>query len=110
MDAFVRGNRDDRPRSDEGSITQALTLLNNTFVTTRVRSSNANSTVGKLFANKSLTPSDAVNQLYLTTLSRYPTATELSTAIAYLGAQITSSKLEDLQFALVNKVDFIFNY
>src|SRR2546428_200957 len=110
LDTFLRGNRDDRPRSGEGSISQALTLLNDPYVTARVKSSAANSTVATLFANKSLTTTQMVNQLYLTTLSRLPTTDELNRSVAYVGNPVSASKLEDLQFALINKVDFIFNY
>ncbi len=110
LDTFLRGNRDDRPRSAEGSISQALALLNDPYVTARVKTTAANSTVATLFANRSLTASDMVKQLYLTTLSRQPTSDELNRSVAYLGNPVSASKLEDLQFALMNKVDFIFNY
>ncbi|HEY3129219.1 MAG TPA: DUF1549 domain-containing protein [Acidobacteriota bacterium] len=110
LDTFLRGNRDDRPRSSEGSISQALVLLNDPFVTTRVKTTAANSTVANLFANKSLSPVNMVTQLYLTTLSRQPSTDELNKSVAYLGNPVSASKLEDLQFALINKVDFMFNY
>ncbi|MBI4455859.1 MAG: DUF1549 domain-containing protein [Acidobacteria bacterium] len=110
LDAFLRGNRDDRSRSSEGSILQALALLNNSFVTTRIKVSNVNSTVGKLWANKDLTPAERVTRLYLATLSRLPSLEELDKSILYLGDPVSASKLEDLQFAFINKVDFIFNY
>jgi hypothetical protein len=47
--------------------------------------------------------------LYLTTLSRYPTATERTAAIAQLGSGDLTKKTEDLQFALLNKLEFLFN-
>ena len=110
LDTFIRGNRDDRPRSDEGSISQALLLLNNRFVTDRVKNSNAASTVHRLFADRSLGASGTINQLYLSTLSRMPAPAEYEKALAYLGSPISAQKLEDLQFALMNKMDFLFNY
>ena len=32
LDSFLRGNRDDQPRKSDGSILQALNLMNNNFV------------------------------------------------------------------------------
>ena len=32
LDSFLRGNRDDQPRKTEGSILQALNLMNNNLV------------------------------------------------------------------------------
>src|SRR4051812_6617943 len=36
LNSFQRGNRDDQPRTEDGSILQALNLMNNSFVMTRV--------------------------------------------------------------------------
>ena len=51
-----------------------------------------------------------MQQLFLATLSRNPSADESAKAVAFLGSPISSARLEDLQIALMNKVDFIFNY
>ena len=111
LDAFLRGDRDTRPRSEEGSISQALTLLNDTFVGSRVRVTAANGTVATLFANRAtMSAAELVRQLFLATLSRNPSADESAKAVAFLGSPISSARLEDLQIALMNKVDFIFNY
>ena len=111
LDAFLRGDRDTRPRSEEGSISQALTLLNDTFVGSRVRVTAANGTVATLFANRAtMSAAELVRQLFLATLSRNPSSDESAKAVAFLGSPISSAKLEDLQIALMNKVDFIFNY
>lgn len=111
LDAFLRGDRDTRPRSDEGSISQALTLLNDVFVTSRVRVTVANSTVATLYASRTTTSAaEIVRQLFLATLSRNPSSDESVKAVAFLGSPINSARLEDLQIALMNKVDFIFNY
>jgi hypothetical protein len=51
---------------------------------------------------------DAVRRLFLATLSRYPNDEELATTRKYRqGAR--AQWLSDLQWALVNKLDFIFN-
>ena len=51
-----------------------------------------------------------VNNLFLTVLSRYPTAAEMTTALANLKSGTRSSEAENLLWELYNKVDFIFNY
>ena len=38
LDAFLRGNRDDQVRSSDGSISQALDLMNDNFVMSRTKS------------------------------------------------------------------------
>jgi len=112
LDSFLRGNRDDQPRRQDGSILQALNLMNNTFVESHVGYSGA--TASQLVAgvlNKSNT--DAVNTLYLNILSRYPSSTEMSTAMAAIptaSGATRSQAIQDLAWSLYNKVDFVFNY
>ena len=58
------------------------------------------------------TPSDQgaiVDGLYLNTLGRYPTTTERNAGIAYLKSGDLVKKSEDLQYALLNKLEFLFN-
>ena len=43
LDNFFRGNRDDNPRRSDGSILQALTLMNNNFIVQRSRATGTNS-------------------------------------------------------------------
>ena len=106
LNDFGRGNRDDESRSDDGSIVQALALLNDPVVVTRTRAATAGSTVSKL---KTSDPATIVETLYLNTLSRYPTADEKQAAIAYLKSGDTVKKTEDLQFVLLNKLEFLFD-
>jgi hypothetical protein len=108
LDAFLRGNRDDQPRSDDGSISQALDLMNDNFVMQRVNSTAANTLLVKALT---LPNDQLVNTLFLNVLSRYPTATELSTALQNL--QTTTTRTQEaryLYWSLFNKVDFVFNY
>ncbi len=106
MDQFGRGNRDDVTRTNDGAIAQALAMMNDTLVTNRVRR-NGNSTVMKLLASTS-DPGTITDQLYLITLSRRPTSVERQTAIAYLRAGTLAERTEDLQFALLNSLEFLF--
>ncbi len=110
LNSFVRGDRDVKPRSLEPSIQQALNLMNNSFVMTRIHQNNANSTVSKLLANASLTSQDIITQLYLNTLSRNPTTDETNALLPLFTSYSRRDATEAVQWTLLNKVDFIFNY
>ncbi len=113
LNTFMRGDRDSEARSNEFSISQALSLLNDVTVTSRVRSSASGSAVSKLIAANA-TPAEIVTSLYLSSLSRLPTSAELTAALTMfsnLGAgQTRTTVAEDLQLALLNKIDFFNNY
>ena len=110
LNAFLRGNRDDQPRTGDGSISQALDLMNDPFVMNRVQMAKAPKS--GLLASAATMPNDqAVNMLFLNVLSRNPTSDEMSTAMKNLGTPSTrSQELENLLWSLYNKVDFVFNY
>jgi hypothetical protein len=109
LDEFGRGNRDDEARSNDSSIAQALSLMNdNNVVVSRTRKSNAASTVAKTLAASS-DPNAITDQLYLATLSRYPTATEKAQAVAYLKSGTLATKTEDLQWVQLNSLEFLFH-
>ena len=109
LDEFGRGNRDDEPRDNDSSIAQALSLMNDgTVVVNRVHRATANSTVAKTLASTS-DPNVVADQIYLYTLSRYPTATEKTQAVAYLKSGTLASKTEDLQWVLLNSLEFLFD-
>jgi hypothetical protein len=108
LDGFLRGNRDDQPRRDEGSIVQALAQMNGTFVDYRTGVGSS-----KLIAdNYDLPDSDLVKKLFLGILSRYPSDDELTKALASLSPDASPryEAVQDLVWSLYNKVDFIFNY
>ncbi len=104
---FGRGDRDDTARSNDSSIIQALSMLNNQTIVTRVRRTAANSTMNKVLA-ASTDPGTITDQLYLATLSRKPTAEERQIAIDYLKAGTLADRAEDLQYVLLNSLEFIF--
>jgi hypothetical protein len=108
LDAFLRGNRDDEVRSGDGSISQALDLMNDSFVMSRVKSTGASTSL--LVQNLSLPNDQLVNKLYMTVLSRPPSSTELSAAVYMLSTGTRAQSAENLLWALYNKVDFVFNY
>ncbi len=110
LNSFLRGDRDAVLRSQDSTLLQSLNLMNNSFVMGRVHQNNANSTVSKLMANAALTSQDIINQLYLTTLSRNPTTTEMNTLLSSFTTLGRREATESLQWVLLNKVDFIYNY
>jgi hypothetical protein len=110
LDSFLRGNREDNERSSEGSPSQALSLMNDSFVMTRIKASGSGATASLL--SKYINASDEVMviNLYLSVLSRYPTEAEKNVAMASLKTGARSQKAENLLWSLYNKVDFVFNY
>jgi hypothetical protein len=106
LDSFGRGNRDDVARTNDSAIAQALAMMNDPIVTTRVRRA-SNSTVSKVLAAMS-DPGTITDQLYLITLSRRPTSAERQIAIDYLRAGVLAERAEDLQFVLLNSLEFLF--
>jgi hypothetical protein len=110
LDSFLRGDRDQKLRTLDPSILQSLNLMNNAFVMGRIHRNNAGSLVSKLLADTSLTNEQIIERLYLATLSRRPTATETAKLLPYftsLGKQVAT---ESVQWVVLNKVDFMFNY
>lgn len=108
LNIFQRGDRNisERPALATGSIFQSLTLMNNGFVTQRVKTSTPNSLVQRL-RGMGYSSDQVIDELFLSTLSRYPTAQERSLASNTLGSSMTNG-LEDLHWTLINKLDFIF--
>jgi len=110
LNSLLRGDRDAILRSQDATLLQSLNLMNHSFVMGRVHQNNTNSAVSKLLANTTLTSQDIINQLYLTTLSRNPTTTEMNTLLSSFTTLTRREATESLQWVLLNKVDFIYNY
>ena len=113
LDVFLRGNRDDQPRKSEGSILQALGLMNDNFIQSRIHATGSGATASFLMKLLPLTDEQLINTLYIDVLSRYPTQDEMTLAGAQLqkgGGANRRTNAEDLLWTLFNKVDFVFNY
>lgn len=108
LNYFLRGDRDANFRSSDATILQALNMMNNTFVTSRIRNSNANTTVSKLLA-QALSDDQLIQELFLGNLGRFPTTAELSAARNVLKPNRTTGA-ESLNWVLLNKIDFLYNY
>jgi hypothetical protein len=118
LNSFLRGNRVDSQRQSDGSIPQTLNLMNDTFVHQRTRASGTGpsaSLARQLLNNYTAANNDAlIQEMFLTVLSRTPSADESQTARASLATATTAAlrqqRVEDLLWALYNKVDFLFVY
>lgn len=110
LNSFIRGDRDVKPRSLEPSIMQALNLMNHQFVMTRIHQNNTGSLVARLLADNALTPTQIITQLYLSTLGRNPSTDELNKLTPVFSSNTRRDATEAVQWALLNKIDFIFNY
>ncbi len=104
---FGQSNRDDMPKKVPQSSLQAMQLMESKLVTERVLAKNG-SRVEQLLK----TYSDdrvLVDRLYLATVSRRPTDTEMEVALKALMPD-RKRGTENLQWALINSPEFIFNY
>jgi hypothetical protein len=127
LNQFERGDRMATIRPEpRGSLTQIMTLMNRNygapatnlltrlpetvrqtafqFVDRRVRSTTSGSLVQQL-AESNRTDTAKVDELFLSTLSRHPTDPERERALKALANG--TEGLEDLHWALLNKLDFI---
>lgn len=112
LDTFLRGNRDDQPRRSDGSILEALSLMNGPVLESRLAYTGT-AAVPLITKNLGLDNQSLVNTLYLNILSRYPSNDELNTAMAKLPTGTSTARsqaVQDLVWSLYNKVDFLFNY
>ena len=109
LNAFGRGNRDQTPRDSSGSVLQALNLMNHSFVMGRIHANNNGSNVQWILRYTS-NPVTIVEHLFLSTLSRPPTAEERVTGAEVMRWLGNQRGAESIQWALLNKLEFIFNY
>jgi hypothetical protein len=104
---FGAGDRDVIERSNSPSLVQAISMMNDGMVLRACRRS-MNTTVTAIL-KATLDPDQITERLYLATLSRYPTANERMVATQYLRGGKVEDRTEDLQYVLLNKLEFLFN-
>jgi hypothetical protein len=110
LNAFLRGDRDENPRRGDLAATQALTLMNDNFVISRVRNSTAAAGRFGPLVSSGASNAQVVTTIYLNVLSRQPTAEELAAGLQLFQTGTRATRAQDLVWTLYNKVDFIFNY
>ena len=104
---FGQSNREWANPAKNGSILQAMMMMNSKFVTSRVTASGTS--FSKTMIDSSLSDDQIVEAMYLRSLSRKPTELELEIARTWI-AENRQIGIEDLQWSLLNKLDFLFNY
>jgi hypothetical protein len=109
LNAFGRGDRDTLPRRSDGSILQALDMLNSPVLLSRIHQNNQGSHVATLLSQTSDSQT-ILCDLFLNTLSRQPTDQEIALFTPMFQQQGNRAAAENLQWLLLNKVDFLFNY
>ena len=90
----------------EPTLTQALHMINSSYVHKKLKSPDGS--LSRLIQAK-LKNQELINELYLSTLSRFPTDTELQTAEAYIAeSPKRRAGCEDLMWALISSRSFLF--
>ena len=107
LEVFTPGDREETPRSREGSPLQALSLMNNPFVQGLLEPDGRPGTITTLLE---LQDPVLVSRLYLTVLGRYPSLAERTLALNHLAEGDRTERAADLMWVLFNKTDFCFNY
>lgn len=100
---FGQGDRDSIARSAEPSLIQNLSLMNDVPLVL-----NGLKNGSRVFSLRNAPPETIVNELWLATLSRRPSEAELQIALAHLAGGPILERAQDLQFALLNKLEFLF--
>jgi hypothetical protein len=104
---FGQGDRDISERTTAPSLAQSMGMMNDMIVLRGVRRSGG-TTVAAILA-ETRDPGAITEKLYLATLSRYPTEGERALATQYLRGGTVEDRVEDLQYVLLNKIEFLFN-
>ncbi len=107
LESFGQTNRDYSERTNEGAITQAILLMNGPFVRGQVKAS-PGSFLARLL-DQNLPDDEVIAELYWRFLSRPPEAAEAGMARDLVRANRRQG-FEDLQWVLINKLEFLFNY
>jgi hypothetical protein len=109
LNSFGRGDRDQLKRESSPSSLQALNMMNNAFVMNRIHVANNGSTVQRM-VRQTNDPLAIIEELFLSTLSRYPYPQEIAVSVDVMRRLGNQRGAESLQWALLNKLEFLFNY
>jgi hypothetical protein len=109
LGGFGQSNRDRAMKTLQGTVVQASMLLNSRVVKDRTKAASGTRLRELLDRDPPLSNEDIVDELFLSTLSRYPSQKEKELAVDRIRNYRTQGA-EDLLWALLNKLDFTFNY
>jgi hypothetical protein len=112
LNQFGRPDWVTQPRNTTSTILQVLFLMNDNQINSRAfasRQDSRSSRVATLLAG-SLSTDQMIQQLFLSTIGRPPSDAELQALQRNRPPELLEDWLADVQWALLNKVDFLFNY
>ncbi len=107
LQCFGQTDREDMP-SDRSSLVQAASLLNSDPVLRRIEARKGSRLEALLTATPPKSDTEIVKELFLATISRIPTRQEEEVALNLLKGD-RQHGAEDLLWALINRIDFIFS-
>lgn len=111
MKIFGRPDREktcDCERSEEPSVAQALYLINDQEVLSKL--GDRNSRLARLLQEVD-DDRELITELYLTALNRFPTETELATQLEYVASAPSRDEgMQDVLWSLLNVREFVFNH
>ena len=110
LDFFGQSNRITKQATSKSSVIQASLMLNSSLVKNKVAMTTEGSRVNQLLG-KLPPPSNQqiVEELFLSTLSRFPSSDEIAKSVKHI-EKYRDQGVEDLQWALINKLEFVVNY
>jgi uncharacterized protein YukE len=110
LDFFGQSNRITKQATSKSSVIQASLMLNSNLVKNKVAMTTEGSRVNQLLG-KLPPPSNQqiVEELFLSTLSRFPSSDEIAKSVKHI-EKYRDQGVEDLQWALINKLEFVVNY
>jgi hypothetical protein len=105
----VRASVCECERSNEPSIAQALHLMNSDEIANKLRSRQG---TARRLANSKATSRDIIDELYLSTLSRFPNDAErtLMLRVFIEAGDDRQAAVEDVLWALLNTRSFVYNH
>jgi hypothetical protein len=107
MNSFMRGNRDTQFRSQDGSVLMYLNLMNSSFITNNNR---VGASPNLIAWSRNPSNEQVVEEMFLSYLSRTPSEREKEVALKQFSGVARNTAIEDLAWALINKVEFLFSY
>ena len=108
LQSFGRGNRFDLPRSNQGSISQALLMMNSPVINEPL--TNRQGRVST-YLSQNLSEADIIRELYLDIYCREPTTQETDQLVEELAKfESTTEKATTVMWLLLNRVEFTFIY
>jgi hypothetical protein len=103
----VRASVCECERSNEPSIAQALHLMNSPEILSKIRAPHGKA---RKLADSTQSPKQIIEELYLTALSRVPSAEETTLLLEAFARTDRRTATEDVLWALLNAKEFIYNH